>query len=81
MYNQGPVGANVGALTVGHSNPATRSAQLKRVFRGLLDQVQIHGRILSASEIVALQRGTSAGPSPAPPLAPANVATSLVRCD
>lgn len=55
-YSRGPVGSEIGRLTIGHSNPSTRPAYLKRIFRGLIDNVQIYDRVLPLWEMVVIQR-------------------------
>jgi hypothetical protein len=63
---RGSVGPATGRLTIGHVNPERRPDMLTRVFRGLIDDVQIFGRVLSASDIVAVQRGVGSEPPNAP---------------
>ena len=61
-YARGPVGRNIGPLTVGHFNPLTRPGHDDRVFRGLIDEIRIFGSTstgtgaLSADQIRGLQR-------------------------
>lgn len=55
----GTTGANIGKLAIGSFNDATRnSGTWDRMFKGLIDNIQIHGTVLSPSNIVALQFGT-----------------------
>jgi uncharacterized protein YjdB len=56
-YNRGAVGTNTNKLAIGHFNSATRAGALDRMFRGLIDDVQIHGSALTLPGIVAIQRG------------------------
>ena len=42
-YNRGPVGQGVGTLAIGHFNRTTRSGHADRMFRGILDEIRIHG--------------------------------------
>jgi hypothetical protein len=58
-YAAGSVGANVGALTVGHVNVPARAGALDRMFRGVIDEVAIFGAVLTPPEIISLQRGTA----------------------
>lgn len=55
----GITGANIGKLAIGSFNDATRNpGTWDRMFRGLIDNIQIHGTVLSPSNIVALQFGS-----------------------
>ena len=57
-YNRGVVGATIGKLAVGHFNSESlRASRTDRIFRGLIDQVQIFGTVLSLSEIQTVQTG------------------------
>ena len=62
-YDQEPLRAGAGILTVGHFNPPTRRNHGDRMFRGLIDEVGIYGSktdgagALSVEEIRAIQRG------------------------
>jgi RHS repeat-associated protein len=58
-YSQGVVGSNTARLAVGHFNSVTRSAALDRMFRGLIDDIQIHGSALTPAQIVSVQRNGS----------------------
>lgn len=55
--DRGPVGPATGRLTVGHSNPERRPGKLDRMFRGIVDDVQIFGSVLSSNQVIAVQRG------------------------
>jgi hypothetical protein len=59
-YNMGVTGSNIGKLAIGSFNDIMRqySAYQDRMFRGLIDEIYIFGRVLTPQEIVALQRGT-----------------------
>jgi pectate lyase len=57
-YSQGAVGASIGKLAIGHFNAeSSRTGRTDRMFRGLIDQVQIFGSLLSLSEIQTAQNG------------------------
>lgn len=60
-YSRGNVGANVGRLAIGHFNAATRAGAPDRMFRGLVDEVQIYGQALSLSQIQSIQGLSTAG--------------------
>jgi hypothetical protein len=76
-YDRGPVGEDIGALAIGHFNRRTRAEAADRMFRGLIDDIRVHGSplddtgALTLGQIRALQ-GTvrQATPSSAPPAAP-----------
>ena len=53
---RGAIGTNIGILTIGHLNPPTRSGSTSRMLRGLVDEVQIFGTVLTPAELVRLQR-------------------------
>ena len=55
---RGAVGPAFGRLSVGHENPEKRADRINRMFRGLIDEVQIFGSVLSSNEIVAVQRSS-----------------------
>ncbi|MBM4026536.1 MAG: hypothetical protein FJ280_14220, partial [Planctomycetes bacterium] len=63
-YNQGPIGAGAGVLTVGHFSPAARRNNGNRMFRGLIDEVRLFGSktdgagALSLDEIRTVQKGS-----------------------
>ncbi|MFM1769925.1 MAG: hypothetical protein RJA22_2454 [Verrucomicrobiota bacterium] len=52
----GPVGPNVGILTIGAVNPPARLGSMDRMFRGLIDQVAIFDTVLSPADLVTVQR-------------------------
>jgi hypothetical protein len=54
-YARGAVGTAIGRLAIGHFNSATRASALNRMFRGLIDQVEIYGTVLSPSQLVSAQ--------------------------
>jgi chitodextrinase len=69
----GVTGSNIGKLAIGSYNDATRNpGTYDRMFKGLIDNITVHSKILSPTEIVGVQR--SAGADTSPPPAP----TSLV---
>jgi len=57
-YARGAVGSNIRPLVIGHFNNVSRAtASLwDRMFRGLIDEVQVFDDALSLEEIVAVQR-------------------------
>jgi hypothetical protein len=55
-YARGAVGPNIKPLVLGHFNNSTRPGATDRMFRGLIDEVQIFGAALTAEEIVRAQR-------------------------
>jgi hypothetical protein len=55
-YPRGAIAPNINRLCIGHFNIATRANALNRMFRGLIDEVQVFDDALSLEEIVALQR-------------------------
>jgi len=65
-YDRGPVGDNLGPLAVGHFNNRTRDGHTDRMFRGLIDEVRVHGSALDGigalplEKIVELQRSKAA---------------------
>ncbi|HEX8531772.1 MAG TPA: Ig-like domain-containing protein, partial [Cytophagales bacterium] len=59
QYAKGAVGSTIGRLAIGHFNAATRSTALDRMFRGLIDKIEIYGDVLSASQIQSIQGATS----------------------
>jgi uncharacterized repeat protein (TIGR03806 family) len=74
-YARGAVGASIGRLAVGHFNSVTRSGALDRMFRGLVDEIQVHGSVLSLAEIITLQRAPASPPTTPPP-APTGLAAT-----
>lgn len=60
-YNRGIVGASIGKLAIGHFNAeSSRTSRTDRMFRGLIDQVEIYGSVLSLQEIQTIQSKGSA---------------------
>jgi hypothetical protein len=61
-YNRGPVGDDLGPLAVGHFNSRTRAGHADRMFRGLIDEIRVHGSqldgtgALTRQQIQAVQR-------------------------
>ena len=55
-FEPGPVEPPTARLTVGNLNPERRSPSETRMFRGLIDDINIFHRVLSPSEIVMVQR-------------------------
>ena len=71
---RGVTGSNIGKLAIGAFNDATRNAfTYDRMFKGLIDDIQIHGSALTIQNIVAVQRG---GIDTTPPSAPLNLITT-----
>jgi hypothetical protein len=54
-YDRGAVGSNISRLAIGHFNVATRANALDRMFRGLMDEINIFGGALTAEQIVSVQ--------------------------
>ena len=55
----GVTGRNINRLAIGAFNIGTRApSSYDRMFRGLIDEIYIYGRVLTPQEIVAIQRGT-----------------------
>lgn len=54
-YNRGALGAFNGPLAVGNLNTISRSWLKNRMFRGLIDQVQIYNSSLTLAQIIAVQ--------------------------
>jgi len=48
-YNRGPVGDDLGPLAVGHFNSRTRADHTDRMFRGLIDDIRVHGSQLDGT--------------------------------
>jgi glucose/arabinose dehydrogenase len=65
---QGPAGTNIGRLSIGNLNPASRAGASGRMFRGLIDDIQIYTNVLSLAEIIAVQRTVPELPPPLPTL-------------
>ncbi len=76
-YSNGNVGTSIGRLAVGHFNNATRSAASDRMFRGLMDDIQIYGSELSLSQIVTAQKGSNPPPTYRNPENPANTVAGI----
>ena len=80
---RGPTGTNIAKLAIGAFNDATRNpATYDRMFKGLIDNITVHGAALSQAEIVAAQRRSAVDttPPPAPTsLTAQNITTSSVR--
>lgn len=62
-YARGLTGTNISRLCIGHFNTSFRNSGLNRMFRGLLDQVQVFDKALAIDEIQAIQAGV---PTPPP---------------
>ena len=54
-YNRGVVGNNMDPLAIGNFNSVTRGWLKGRMFRGLIDQIQIYNSSLNLSQVVAIQ--------------------------
>ena len=55
-YNRGTVGTDIGKLAVGHFNAeSSRTGRTNRMFRGLIDKVDIFGSVLSLQQIHTVQ--------------------------
>lgn len=55
-YNQGPVGTNIGKLAIGHLNDESeRTSRTDRMFRGLIDNVEIYNKTLDLDQIRTIQ--------------------------
>lgn len=71
-YDRGPVGEDIGPLAAGHFNRLTRPEATDRMFRGMLDEIRIHGSALDAGgaltleQIRALQGPVNPAASPIP---------------
>jgi hypothetical protein len=69
-YNRGAVGATIGKLAIGHFNTESlRTSRTDRMFRGLIDQIEVYGSALSSQEIQLVQNGQiadNAAPTPNP---------------
>ncbi len=60
-YSAGAVNTNIQRLAVGHFNSGVRSANLDRMFKGLIDGVRIYGSALSLSQVQQVQDTTGSG--------------------
>lgn len=58
-YNKGVVGSDMDPLAIGNFNSVTRGWLTGRMFRGLIDQIQIYNSSLTLSQIVAVQNNVS----------------------
>jgi len=64
---RGATGTNIAKLAVGAFNDATRNpATYDRMFKGLIDNITVHGAALSPAEIVAVQRRSAVDTTPPP---------------
>ncbi len=58
---RGLTGSNIGKFAVGAFNDATRNASTyDRMFKGLIDNIQVFGKVLTEAEIRIAQHGSSA---------------------
>jgi uncharacterized protein YjdB len=57
-YAMGAVGTGISKLAIGHFNVATRSNATDRMFRGLIDEINIFGEALTEDRIVQVQNDT-----------------------
>ena len=48
-YHRGPLGDDPGPLAVGHFNRRTRAGNQDRMFRGLMDDLRVHGSQLNGT--------------------------------
>jgi hypothetical protein len=48
-YHRGAVGPTCGPLAIGHFNKTTRNGNGDRMFRGMLDNIRIHGSTVGSS--------------------------------
>ncbi|HEX6225194.1 MAG TPA: LamG-like jellyroll fold domain-containing protein [Chryseolinea sp.] len=56
---RGAAGSAIGKLAIGAFNGATRSSgTYDRMFRGMIDDIQVHGSVLTLQDIIAVQRYT-----------------------
>jgi len=76
-YNKGAIGNAIAKLAIGHFNSATRSGATDRMFRGLIDQVEIYNQVLSPAQIINVQ-GRVSNPDLQAPTAPTNLASSNI---
>ncbi len=54
-YNKGVVGNDMEPLAIGNFNSITRGWLTGRMFRGLIDQIQVYNSSLTLSQIIAVQ--------------------------
>ena len=75
-YDRGPVGEDPGPLAIGHFNRLTRANHTDRLFRGLMDEIRLHGSrldgtgALTLDQVRAVQRLGSGRGQPALPERP-----------
>jgi len=55
-YDRGPVGEFIGPLVAGHFNRLTRPGATDRMFRGMLDEIRIHGSPLDGTGALTLEQ-------------------------
>jgi uncharacterized protein YjdB len=55
-YDRGSVGTGISKLAIGHFDVATREWALDRMFRGLIDEVNVFGEVLTQDQIVKIQK-------------------------
>jgi hypothetical protein len=55
-YDRGHVGDDPGPLAVGHFNRRTRPGHTDRMFRGLIDEIRVHGSRLDATGALTLEQ-------------------------
>jgi hypothetical protein len=60
-YNRGTIGTDIQKLAIGHFNDATRNDAADRMFRGLIDEINIFGEDLTLEQIIAVQNNTITG--------------------
>jgi hypothetical protein len=61
-YSRGAVGTNISRFCIGHFNISFRNSGQNRMFRGLIDEVQVYDQSLSLENIHAIQVGTPPSP-------------------
>lgn len=79
-YDRGSIGSNVGRLAIGHFNDTVRpySGTHDRMFRGLIDEIQIFDKALTLNEIQFQQNEASQIPAPSnPPTVTSTPVTSV----
>lgn len=54
--DRGPVGEDPGPLAIGHFNRLTRANHTDRLFRGLLDEIRLHGSRLDGTGALTLDQ-------------------------
>jgi uncharacterized protein YjdB len=55
-YPQGAVGSTIGKLAIGHFNSESRrSTRTDRIFRGLIDQIEVYNSVLPLRDIQTIQ--------------------------